>query len=365
MTLYSRYLLLNFCRLFALALGTMVAMILISRLTVIAEFATYGVPLTKLLEFIVIQIPLFLPTAIPISALIATFILMRRLSHNGELTAFRSAGLSLSSLLFPILAGCAFLSILSFYITSEVGTYTHRRTRAMIKEVTALNPILMLEHPSIANMTGAYTKMDPVYPGREVENVFVALPGRRINLLFSDHLKIKEGQLQGTHMTTVTQIPHKEGFDHLIVENLEATYAPAVELATLVHKKGWKLACDHLSWRLLTAMQQRLSPKTDGKSQMRIKKCTSEKGRRLCLASLPLFFAFLGLTYGFSMTRSRSFLPILTVALLTVYALIINLVAKELDHLPLLSISLFSTPHLLIALFTLMRMRNINRGAVK
>ena len=82
MPLLWRYLLNNYLKVFALCVMSFIAILLTLRLSEIAYFATLGPQAMHIVWFILQQIPFVLPIAFPVSALIASVILMQTLCDN-------------------------------------------------------------------------------------------------------------------------------------------------------------------------------------------------------------------------------------------------------------------------------------------
>ena len=115
-----RYALQSYLRVFLLSVCTFIAVLLVSRFKEIARFAALSSDSLKTALFVVYQFPLILPMAIPISALIASLLLFQRLSRGSELTALRASGLSLRSILTPLL-------FTSFSLPSSCSPLTEQR----------------------------------------------------------------------------------------------------------------------------------------------------------------------------------------------------------------------------------------------
>lgn len=350
MRIYCRYLLENYFKVFFLAIFSFIAILLVSRLKEIAEFATFGTPIGKLALFVLYQIPYILPIAIPISCLLSTLVLIQRLSQSYELTALRAAGFSLFKIASPLLMTSLFLSVGTFYLTSEVATSCHLKTRKMVYDLTSINPLLMLQNARIAQLKGAYVQMNPIHQGHRVSDLIVAIPGRSLILCLAKELEIKEDALLGSDVSVIAS--HE---DHLAIENLHATRSPAVELAELIRTKGWKISHDHLDWRLLQARKRALLQQDSYKAHKSLIKIKSEIARRFSFALAPLTFTLMGIAFGIQRR-------VLTVLALTSTALIAFFIGKELDHLFSISFMLYMMPHLLITCYSLWTLQNISRG---
>ena len=121
MPLLWRYLLRGFFQTFVLSVSGFVGILLVTRFQNIARFASTGASFPLVIKFVLTQIPRILPLAIPISCLISSFLLFRRLSRSHELTALRVAGLSFITMCFPLILAGAVISLLNFTIVSEIS----------------------------------------------------------------------------------------------------------------------------------------------------------------------------------------------------------------------------------------------------
>jgi len=104
MPILWRYALQSYTRVLLLSICTFIAVLIVSRFKEIARFTALTCDFRKTGMFVFYQIPAILPIAIPISTLIASLLLFQKLSRSYELTALRASGLSLRSILAPLLS---------------------------------------------------------------------------------------------------------------------------------------------------------------------------------------------------------------------------------------------------------------------
>lgn len=133
MPLIWRYLLSQYLRIFFLALISFIAILMSVRLDDIASFASLGTAQSRLLLFILYQIPYIIPIAVPVSSLLAGLLTFSRLSSTSELTAFRSSGISLRQITSPILMAAVVLSLLNFFLVSEVSTSSNLQGKSFFE----------------------------------------------------------------------------------------------------------------------------------------------------------------------------------------------------------------------------------------
>lgn len=361
MPIFASYLLKNYLKVLLLAVISFIAILLVSRLQEIAQFASIGAPYSYLALFTLYQIPYILPIAIPISCLISSMILFQRLSHTRELTALRAGGFSLSQILAPILLAGAFLSLGTFYISSELATSSHLATRRMVYELTSVNPLILLQSAKIAKLKGSYFQMDPIQNGKSAKNLLIAVKNRsnnRLNLCLAKKIKMKEGELQGEQVSLISTLPG----EHLIIENQSSLNSSAPEFAHLLRKKGWKIANDHLTFRLLKIREKMLREESGNKARYNISKCHSEIIRRFSLGIASFTFTLMGVSFGMEISRQHTKRSLFIVLFLTALTLTTFFIGKELDHLVWAAASLFLFPHLLISVASLWTISRVNRG---
>src|SRR5690606_8377388 len=132
-----------------------VAVLIVSRFREIARFTALSGSWKEAALFTAYQIPFILPLALPISALIASLLLMERISATEVRTACRAAGKSLSSLLFPVCMAAALLSCLAFLTAAEATPLCRKQTKRLLVEKTSTNPPLLLQRQTLVRLKNA------------------------------------------------------------------------------------------------------------------------------------------------------------------------------------------------------------------
>lgn len=371
MPLFCRYLLKHYVKVFLLSVISFITLLLVSRLEDVAEFAAVGAKFSTIFFFTAYQVPYILPFAIPISCLLSAMVLFQRLSHSRELTALRAGGISLFQILYPIGMAGLFLSLLTFYITSELATTSHLATRKMVYDLTSKNPLMLLQSTKLSRFKGAYIQMDPIRNGEAAKDLVVALyhkANKRLFLCLAKELEMEDKLLKGKNIRLISTAP-AETYDHLVIENQEGMEATAADFSSLLTKKGLKIANDHLKMKLLGARRQML--KSELKSglkpnQNKIKKnyakCRAELVRRVALGLSAFSFTLLGATLGIDSRRTPSKKGIIVAVLLTALTLICFFIGKELDHLLGLASLFFLLPQGLILIVSWQAIQKVNRG---
>lgn len=359
MLILTRYLTVEYFKVFLLSLLGFLMLLIVSRLEEIASYATLGTHLSDIALFTLCQITAIVPLAIPLSCLISSFLLFQRLSESGELTVLRSSGFSLAFLLSPLLASALFLSLANFALTSEVATRAHLATRTMLYDITSSNPLILLQNASTASYKGAYVEFSPQRNGKEIKNLLLSWREKdRLHLLLAQKVKVKNKELLGKNVTLLSSSSEpKERF--LALENQEELKVSAAECASFIHQKNWKIASDHLTFNLLKLKIEQL--KIEG-SQKALSECYSDIFRRFSLGCTPLSFTLMGSTFGIKIGRRLSKKKMGLAALFSSLTLLSFFMAKAIDHKLFYSAWLFIFPHLLLLGFSSFFLRRYNQG---
>lgn len=376
-----RYLIFQFLKIALFCVVAFVAVLMTMRMDEIAHFAALGAPLSSVLIFTSYQIPYILPIAIPISCLIASFILMHRLSSTHELTAMRACGFAMRNILTPILFAAACLSLFNFWIVSEVATQSHFATNFLKNELRSVNPLLLLNNKHLMRLKGLYfDAWGPSRVGEYASDVILALPNKhqeRLGLLVAQRLKASPGVFVGQGVTWITSMESKDSpqqFDHLFIENMEESITSVNDFAHLLQKKVWSINSDYLklSFLLIRIQDQQIAlgeAKSKGLPHDQIKalklqlnRSYSDIARRMAIATATFTFTLIGLAFGIQISRRQKNLRLYMTIGLTVFYLLAFFVAKGADQNLPLAVALYMSPHLLFICCSSVVLRKISRG---
>lgn len=376
MIIIWRYLLTQYLKVLILSVVAFIAVLLTTRLDEIAHFASLGAQGMFVLRFTLLQIPYILPIAIPISCLISSILLVQRLSSTHELTALRASGLPMRVILGPILIVAGMLSLLNFYIVSEVATDSHLSTNMLKTELKSVNPLLLLHNKHLVRLKGIYfDTLGDSKMGESASDVILAMPSKkdnRTNLLVAKNLKASPTTFVGSGISLISSIrsDESERFDQLIIENIGKATTSIQDFSSMLQKKVWTLNNDHLSLSLLrvriqeeTAKLNSASPsqKNSGETKLmkrEINRAWTEIIRRISLGLAAFTFTFMGLSFGMSIGRHNSSRGTFMAVGLAALYLVAFFTAKSIEYQFLASTLLYLVPHAIIitsALFMLFR----------
>lgn len=371
-----RYLITHFVKTTLFCVLGFVALLLTMRLDEIAHFTALGASFSHVLLFTFYQIPYILPIALPISCLIASYTLVKRLSGTHELTALRASGFGLKEILAPLLVTTAFFALINFYIVSELATKSHLTNNMLKNELRAVNPLLLLNNKHLMRLRGIYFEsLGPSRYGEMASDVVFAMPNthqERLNLMIAKNLKTAPTVFIGQGMTVVTSLDGKDDdqFDHLFIENMEETVTNVEDFGQLLQRKVWNINNDYLKMSLLLVRMKEYKKALDQtkdlaqRKQIRaqIGKTISEILRRSSLALAVFSFTLMGAAFGMNIGRQRSYLKLYAAILLTALFLGSFFMAKGGEQRWYLSAAMYLIPNFLIIAASLIAFRRISRG---
>ena len=338
-----KYTLGRFGRILSLSALGFVALMLVMRLSDIAKFATQSSEFKPISLFILYQIPYILPIALPVSCFLAAILTMRSLCDGNELSAFRAAGLSLYTIATPVLCLSLFLVLLNFYFASELTPYCRGKSRDLIYQATAENPLYLLQKSKHLRFPDVEVDLKMVEPKMRAKNFVFAMfnpKSERLNFILARGLKLKNNILQGKCVTAISSMQKNEGFDHLVIENVKKTQMPSHEIAALLRKPKMTTTYDGLPFKLM-----RIKAKQEGHRSKTKRRFLFEVTRRASYGLAPLSFTGVGLSFGIYVGRRKNKKPLILGSLLAALMLISSLIGKSFEAFPLYAFLCYFLPH--------------------
>lgn len=338
---------------------TFLTVLLVSRFKEIARFAALSSDSLKTALFVVYQFPLILPMAIPISALIASLLLFQRLSRTFELTALRASGLSLRSILAPLLFTSILISLLNFSITAEISPFCRRESKTLLYRETSENPLLLLQRQQLVKIKHAYLNMKVKDEGKIAKDMILIAhneSNQRLSLFSARQLRIEGEELLGSDVAIISHLhsEKEDSFDPLIIENQASMSTEAPVLSAALKKNRPRLEANALSLKML-----QIRAKEPGKQA---KAARVEMLRRLSLSLAVFSFTLLGCAFGIENGRTPSKKGLFVSLLFTLAVLVSYLLGKELKNYPAIATLFFLFPHALIWTASTLKLRRISRG---
>jgi len=341
-----------------------ISILLITRLKQIATFATLASDFLSLILFVLYQIPHILPIAISISCLISSVILFQRMSTMHEITAFRSSGISLKELLAPLLLLAMVLSLLNFYIASELTPRCRYKSKELFYKNTSVNPIVLLQRrQKMSNIKDSYVEITSKYNDLQAQDLLVISPNKsneRLCMMSAKNLELEKDNLIGKNVSLISYInSNKEKiFDHLIIENQENMKTKADVLTQFIKAKQWDMNISSMPIKMLLIQSKQ---KNDKKKYER---ADIEIARRCCFALSTFSFTFIGASFAISISKVSSRKNIFLASVLTLLVLFSFTLGKALKKYPFFSIIAYILPQIIVVILTSLKLRKTSKGVL-
>lgn len=362
MPILWRYLLRNYLQVFFLCISGFIAILLLTRLQEIARLASFDSEISAIALFTLCQIPYILPIAIPISGLIASILLLQRLSHTHELTSFRSAGLSLKAISAPLLMAAFILSLANFMIVSEVTPRTRLYSQKLLHQVMTTNPLFLMKKSKLLKLQSSYVDMNMTQVGKEARDVVFAMKNEssdRLTLLTAKKFHVEDDQLIGKNVAIISHLDPKEpdSFDHLIIENQRSMATSAKALSEMMQKNTLNFGYEYLPMNDLiqTAFSKTAKPKT-------INRMRFELSRRLFFPLITYAFTFMGISLGLQIGRQRKRMGLILAILLAAFTFICSIAAKSFHLSPTKAIICYTIPFPFLFFFSFWFQKRAKEG---
>ena len=363
MPILWRYLFKEYLKVFFLCILSFISILLITRLKQIATFATLASDFFSLILFVLYQIPLILPIAISISCLLSSIILFQKMSTMHEITAFRAAGVSLKELLAPLLLLAIALSLLNFYIASELTPRCRHKTKELFYKNTSVNPIVLLQRrQKMSNIKDSYVEITSKNNDLQAQDLLVISPNKsneRLCMMCAKNLELEKDNLIGKNVSLISYInSNKEAnYDNLIIENQEKMKTKADALTHFIKAKEWNMNISSMPIKMLLIQAKQKSDK------QKWERANMEIARRCSFALSTFCFTFIGASFAISNGRVSSRKNLFLVSILTLLVLFSFTLGKALKHYPLFSILAYILPQIIVVILTSFKLRKISQGA--
>lgn len=136
MRLLDRYVTREVGGVFVFGVAIFTTLLLINHLFFLARLSSETtIALRVSLELLVLRIPYLAAYSLPMSMLLATLLAFGRLSDRNEITAFRTAGLSLGRIAVPVIVTGMAVTVLSLALTEYVVPRSESRYRDVLADV--------------------------------------------------------------------------------------------------------------------------------------------------------------------------------------------------------------------------------------
>ncbi len=343
MPLLWRYLLRSYFQVFLLCVGGFISILLVTRIQEIARLVALNSQFGKIYLFTLFQIPYILPIAIPISGLISAILLLQRLSHTQELTAFRTSGVGLKTLGTPLLMAAFLLSVINFAIVTEVTPRCRHLSHNLIQSVTMINPLFLMKKSKLLKLQDSYVDMKMTHLGREAKEIIFAVKNEsndRLSLMIAKKFVVDDNLMTGKNVAIISNIGEDAAlYDSLIIENQETMSTSASALSSLMQKTTQRIGMEHLPMK--TLLQTFSDPNVKVKT---VKRAKFELCRRIFFPVITFAFTLLGFSLGMQIGRGRKKRGIYIAVLLSSMTFICSIAAKSYQLVPYKVVFFYALP---------------------
>ena len=131
---------------FMVAFGIAVFVLMMQNLWVwLDEIVGKGVGIFVITEMVGYMSVTMFPMALPIGVLLSSVMVMGNLSEKYELVSFKSAGVSLSRVMRPLIICCTLIAIFSFISANNLIPYSNLKFRSRLHDISKSKPTLSLQ----------------------------------------------------------------------------------------------------------------------------------------------------------------------------------------------------------------------------
>lgn len=322
-------------------------MILIVKLQDIGHFITLRASTTQIFLFILYQIPYILPFAIPLSSLLATFLVLYRVSTSQEVTALQTSGINIQAIHIPFI----WIGILTFlcnlFINFEITPCARERTKFMITELVQSNPFLMLQKKQYFGEKNYMLRSNYGETENHLHHFFFfgTTPKNRLYGLLADSVKLDSENLEAYNLATITSFPgvSENDFPTIYVENQKKLSIPIPEFSSLFVQSASPPAQEDFSTKMIVT---KIVKSTEHKKN--ISRGLLEIIKRLSFAISSFTLLLIGISYGLQTNHTKKSCNIFMCCLLTSSIFCSFLIAKSFEKSPLCACYFYFIPHIII-----------------
>lgn len=373
--LLYRALVTRYMKALATTLGTLIIILLSTKLEDIARFISLGADARKIVVFVILQIPYLLQLALPLACVWSGYMTFSALNNDYLIAALRSSGVSIKNMLYPIGITTSLLAVTFFTLLFDLSAICHHKSKALEFDVRVSEPLaLLVTSQTMQGSEFAFDLHGSLHKGDEATNMLLAFrPNENgISLILAEKMRYADDTIEADNVSLFSMVDEKER-SSVLLENAKKVSTPSHHLYEVSGAKSWKMTEDHLSFRMLLARRQEmkqqitqkaLEDKSANNAKKKLNRLTSEIGRRLSLSFACITLTLLAAGLAIHIRRGvRSFAPLQLIAWATFFSLFF-LAAKTLDTKGWLSFALYLFPHPILFIAVRNRIERIEGGTL-
>jgi len=187
--IFHRYILKEHLVPFTLALVVLLFLLLTNfLLRAIDRFLGKGLGLGILVEYVTLNLAWIAALAVPMAVLVATLMSFGRMSHDNEITAMRTSGLSYASIIRPALIFGMLICLGLIYFNNQVLPNANHKARLLSADINRKRPDLAIEVGLFVDDLPSYGMMARDREGTIFKDVLIYSKDNRTNqmTIFAD-----------------------------------------------------------------------------------------------------------------------------------------------------------------------------------
>ncbi len=189
MKIFHRYILKELLFPFTLALFVLLFLLLTNfMLRAVDRFLGKGLGLGVLIEYVVLNLAWITALAVPMAVLVATLMCLGRMSHDNEITAMRTSGLSYAAIIWPALVFGTLICLALVYFNNQVLPNANHKARLLSADINRKRPDLAIEVGYFVDDLPSYGMMVQDREGTVFKDILIYSKDNRTNqmTIFAD-----------------------------------------------------------------------------------------------------------------------------------------------------------------------------------
>lgn len=353
-----KYIFIEFYKLFFAILFYFVSIILVLKLQDIAHFITMRSSIREIFFFSLYQIPYILPFAIPLSCLLAAFLLFYRLSISHEVIALQISGISIEAIQIPFIWIGLLIFLINIFINFEVTPSSRARSKSMVKNIVQSNPFLILQKKQYIGQKKHFLRSNYGKNANHLEHFFFfgKTPQNQLYGIFADSMMINGKNLEAGDVATITNTSRNlsNEFPALYLENQKKASIPISQFSSLFRKGLEPIAQEDLSTKMIITKIV-ANNKTNKKFVIR---GLLEIIRRFSFSFSSFTLLLTGISNGLQTSSIKKSFTIIMCFLLTSFMFCCFLIGKSFERYPLYAYYFYIIPHIFIIISYFYKKKN-------
>lgn len=325
-------------------------MILILKLQDIAHFITLRSSIREIFLFTLYQIPYILPFAIPLSSLLAAFLVFYRLSSSQEVTALQTSGISTGAIHIPFIWIGIFTFLCNLFINFELTPLSRARAKCMITNIVQSSPFLILQKKQYIGEKNHLLRSNYGDSTNDLRQFSFFGKTRKDQLyaIFADTITMNGENLEAYNLTTITSTLGNldNEFPAIYMENQKKAWMPISGFSSLFIKDPGPTAQEDLSTKMILTKifaTSTTNKKFTGRGFLEIIK-------RISFSFSSFTLLLIGISYGIQTDSTKKCFNVIMCCLLTSSLFCCFLIAKSFERYPLYAYYFYFVPHIFIVI---------------